>query len=361
MLKEMFAFIFALGISTAMAQGSPNGTYTTRTFPIAASAPDTGIKTLIYEELFFGPSITTRLWSQQSSDGGATWSPRQPISLGPTRNPQIVTSFQAGASLLWCAGSGYMLFHHYGSANPSDIWRTPSPDGSGFVDSTLVNLGWPASAGGEAGSGFPSVVSDAPNAMTMLYQRFSPDGPSPVGIYLARSVDDGLTWSPVRTLVTSDAHLGARAMLAYRASDHRYVATYETQWATDDNRVMVKVTDNVNDWTAPAVLEIAGNNSAPSLVAMPDGAFILIYGRRIGGQSDLFARRSTDGISWAAEVQLTASPNQFDDAPFAVANTSPGVIELYWAQTPDLSSPSSIVRDGSVVVLDPVYASGFDQ
>lgn len=197
--------------------------------------------------------------------------------------------------------------------------------------------------------------------MTMLYQHFVPDGSSRAGIYLARSLSNGLTWSPVRTQVTTDARLGVRSMLAYRPSDHHYLATYETQWADDDNRVMVKVTDNVNDWAAPAVLEIPGNNLAPSLAVMPDGAFVLLYGRTIGGQSDLFARRSADGIVWTGEIQLTNTPNQPDDAPFAVAGTSPGVVELYWAQTPDLISPSNIVRDGSVVVHDPVFASGFDQ
>lgn len=123
---------------------------------------------------------------------------------------------------------------------------------------------------------------------------------------------------------------------------------------------MVKVSGNRNDWTAPAVLEIAGNNASPSLVVMPDGAFVLFYGRRMGNQADLFAGRSTDGSAWTEEFRLTDTPNQFDEAPFAVAGKSAGVVELYWAQTPDLTlSGSTIVGDGAMVVLDPVFNSGF--
>ena len=359
MFRRMLPLLLVLGISTSMAQNHPDGIITSRSNPVAVNNPDTGSKTLIYEELFFGPSITGRLWSQQSFDGGSTWSIPQAVSLGPTRAAQIVTSLQGGASLVLRAGGGYVLFHHYGAGTPSNIWRTPGSDGSAFVDSTEVDLGWPE-AGNQPGSGFPSVVLDGPASMTMLYQRFAADGSSPVGVYLARSLDDGLSWSPGRTLVTTDAHLGARSMLAYRSSDHRYVATYERQWAAEDNRVMVKVTDNVDDWSAPPVLEVPGNNAAPSLVVMPDGAFVLVYGRQIGGRSDLFARRSTDGIVWAEEIRLTDSSG-YDETPFALAGSSPGVVEMYWASTPDVSPTyTSIVRNGAVVVLDPVYASGFD-
>jgi hypothetical protein len=95
---------------------------------------------------------------------------------------------------------------------------------------------------------------------------------------------------------------------------------------------------------------------------MPDGAFVLLYGRRIGNQSDLFARRSTDGNAWAAEIPLTNSPGWYDEAPFAVAGTSPSVVELYWVQTPDVSPAfTSIARELATVMPDALFASGFDQ
>jgi hypothetical protein len=333
--------------------------------PVVVVDPLDGKQTLIYDLLFFGPSITRRLWVRQSSDNGATWSSPTQLPLGPpvTRQPSIVTSFQSGPSLLLTPTGDYLLFHHYGSASPSDIWRQTSANGVDWPQSTLADLGWPNAGGSSAGSGFPSVVQDGATSLTMLYERFEADGTDPVGLYLSRSTDLGLTWSPQRTLVAADVALGTRAMLVRRTSDGRYLAAYTVSPTEGDSRIVVKVTDNALVWTAPMVLEIPGNNQAPALVVMPDGAFVLVYASVGGNQGDLFLRRSLDGISWGAEIRLTNTPDNYDTTPFAVSASSPTLVDLFWSRSPDLSGfGAEIVHESaSVVLIDPVFASGFDE
>ncbi|MGB0134315.1 exo-alpha-sialidase [Dokdonella sp.] len=337
-----------------------------RSLPVVVIDPLDGKQTQVYDELIFGgPSITRRLWVRQSTDDGASWTIPVQLLLGAPlpRQPTIISSFQSGPSLLSSPLGGYLLFHHFGGVSPSDIWRQTSADGVDWSQSTLVDLGWPNAGGAGAGSGFPSVVRDGATSLTMLYERFAPDGASPAGLYLSRSTDLGLTWSPQRTLVAEDVALGSRAMLAYRASDGRYLAAYTVSPESGDSRVVVKVTDDALSWAAPAVLEVQGDNRSPALVVMPDGVFVLLYATVAGNQGDLFFRRSPDGIAWGAEVRLTNSPDNFDSTPFGVAGMSTSTIELYWSRTADLSGfGGQIVRE-TVLVEQPdlVFESGFDE
>jgi hypothetical protein len=262
-----------------------------RSLPVVVHDPLDSKQTLIYDELIFGgPSITRRLWTTQSMDDGLTWSPPTQVPWGPTeiRQPTIITSFQSGPSLLRAPLGGYLLFHHYGGVAPSDIWRQASANGIDWQPSTLVDLGWPNVGGAGAGSGFPSVLRDGATSLTMLYERFVADGANAPGLYLSRSFDLGMTWSPQRTLVAADVALGTRAMLARRASDGRYLATFTVSPTDGENRVVVKASDDVLSWMVPAVLEMPGNHQAPALVVMPDGAFVLLYATVIGNQTDLF-------------------------------------------------------------------------
>jgi hypothetical protein len=191
----------------------------------------------------------------------------------------------------------------------------------------------------------------------MLYQRFVADGTDPPGLYLAHSSDLGATWSPERAHVADDALLGGRASLSYGTGDGRYAVAYVTSFSADDNRVRVRITDNASDWSASPVLEVSGNNSTPSLARMADGAFVLFYQRRLWAQSELFLRRSEDGVNWAPEVQLTESENMFDALPVTLPDPEPGFLDLYWTRDSSNGPERAIVHER--VATDTIFASSF--
>lgn len=361
-LKESLCLIclaVSAGMSeTAMAQSNAS-------LPVVVVDPADGVQTLIYDSFFLGPSSATRrLYSSQSNDDGATWTTPIALPLGASgRQPQFVTSFQSGPSLLELPSGGYLNFHHFGSASPSDIWRQSSADGLNWAQSAIVDLGWPGTGGTGAGSGFPSVVRDGSTSLTMLYQRFAADGADPAGLYLASSNDLGLTWSPVRTLVAGNVALNSRAMLAHRTGDGRFVAAYVVSPGLSDSRIMVKTSDNALDWSNAPVLEITGDNDSPALTVMSDGAFVLLYSTKDQGQGDIFLRRSLDGIAWGDALRLTNTPAQYDMTPFGVAGEFAEQIEVYWSRSNQLDGfGGQIVHAPAMVVLiDPIFVSGFDE
>lgn len=356
-LSALLLMVSGLASSAAHAQ------FFSSSLPVVVAGPEEEKRTLVFDlYAASGPSITRRLYAKQSTDGGATYSAWVEIPIhSPGAQPRIVTSFQTGPSLLLSPQGGYLLFFHLDGTGFSNIWRDVSADGLNFNGTTLVDLGWPDPGGTmDAGSTYPSVVIDGASSMTMLYQQFAADGPFPVGLYVSRSSDLGLSWSPTRSLVATDADLHGRPMLVHRPDDGRYVAAYVVSPATGDSRVLVRTTTSPLDWSAAPVLEVQGDSHNPALVVMSDGAFVLLYSRTLGNQRDLFSRRSVDGLTWQAERQLTDSPENNDWTPFGLATDSPGAIELYWSRSPDLTSGGSIASDLNAVVLDPVFGSGFD-
>ena len=352
-----FAFGLAVIASVACAEPVPL-TAGTGQFgsPVATRDATTGLRTVVFDELWIGPSISQWMWVTHSSEG-ATWSPRVQV---PTPDPagrsRIVDSRQGGASLLRTTPGGYQLFRHYGGAVPRDIWRSASTDGTSFPDAQRVELGWASD-----GSGHPAVVSNAGSTLTMVYHRRTAEGAAGPGLYLAQSADDGASWDQQRTPVAADAESGTRSSLAHRASDGRTLVAYAVDAGVDGKRIVVKATHDVRDWSAPPALVIAGTNTTPALAVMPDGAFVLLWSRYDGSQWDIVLRRSVDGFDWQPDVAVTSTPATSDLAPFALVGESPGTIDLYWSRSTGSGGAfADIVHDASVVVLDGVFADGFD-
>lgn len=360
--RDIRLLLCCLLATSAVATNRTHAQTSSTRLPVVVAGPEAGTRTLVYDYLqMLGPSITRRLFVQQSMDGGETFSTPVPIPVSsPDAAPRIISNFQTGPSLLRDPHGGYLLFFHYDGTGYANLWRDVSADGLDFHGTTLVDAGWPDAGGtDEAGSTFPSIVIDGAASMTMLYLQYASDGPFPVGLYVSRSSDLGLTWPTARTLIAADAALHVRPMLAHRPQDGRYVAAYGAEPTSGDGRVRVRTTTNPLDWNAAPVLEIQGNSSDPALVVMSDGAFVLLYSRAVGNQRDLFSRRSEDGLTWGAEHRLTDSPDNLDLTPYGVATASPGVIEIYWSRTPDLVSGGIIVRDLHAIIVDPVFADGF--
>ncbi len=352
------AFSLAVMASAACADPVPltggNGLFGS---PAATRDATTGLRTVVFDEFWIGPSISQWMWLTHSSNDGATWSPRVQVPApDPVGGLRIVDSRQGGASLLHTAQGAYLLFRHYGGATPRDIWRSASADGSAFPVAQRLDLGWTT-----VGSGYPAVLSNGGSALTMIYHRATAEAAGGPGLYLAQSADEGVSWDPQRTLVAADAETSTRSSLAYRASDGRYLVAYVVDAGSGERPIVIKATHDVRDWSAAPALVIAGNNTTPALTVMPDGAFVLLWSRYDGSQWDIRARRSVDGFNWQAEVAVTATPTTSDLAPFAVVGASPGAVDLYWSRSTGSGGAfADIVHDSAVVVLDAVFADGFD-
>jgi hypothetical protein len=124
----------------------------------------------------------------------------------------------------------------------------------------------------------------------------------------------------------------------------------------------VKTSNDVRNWSAPAqAFASTGNNHDSLPVVMADLAFVLFWIRDAGGQFDIVARRSIDGLQWGELIDVRSSANEDDVEPHPLVGASPGVVELYWGREAPLGSGDyDIVRDPAVVVLDPVFADGYD-
>ena len=321
------------------------------------TGPGAATVTVVYEKTEFSLSVRMHLWSTQSTDGGFTWSTPQLVPMGVSEPIPSSFAFQESPALVLDGEGAFVLFQHFRIDQPSSIWRSTSADGISFPIPDRLDLGWPAVDDLAPGTGYPSVVNDGAASMAMLYQRFVADGADLPGLYLARSADRGATWSPIRIAVAGDAQLRQRASLAYAAADARYAVAYIASLSDSDNRVRVRITTDASDWSAAPILEVTGDNASPQLVRMADGAFVLFYERRLWAQSELFMRRSQDGLDWAGEVQLTESEDQFDRYPVAVLDPEPGFVDVYWTRDSSNGPETAIVHRR--VATDSIFTSSF--
>lgn len=297
-----------------------------------------GARLVVFERL--DGSVFGDLWLTRSVDGGTSWTPPVAIiaSAANERHPALIE----------LDGGNYVLFYLKGSAASSSyrLWRATSSDGEHFTEQSQLDLGW--ASGGEVN---PHVIRHADGTLTMSYQRLSG------GIHVAQSNDDGVSWDGLKTPIHATGQL---PRIARRESDGLYLASYQT--GSTELQMFVETSTDVRDWTAaPRVFAGTGNNHDSLPVVMADQAFVLFWIREAGGQFDIAARRSADGVQWGETLDVRISAGENDVEPHPLAGASPGVVELYWGrETPLGSSDYDIVRDPSVVVLDALFADGFD-
>ena len=297
-----------------------------------------GTRLLVFERL--DASQSGNLWITRSGDGGETWSAPQSI---------IATSAnERHPALLELAPSSYALFYFKGTGSNASyrILRATSSDGITFTEQGALDLGW--ASGGEIN---PHVIRHADGTLTMSYQRIG------AGSYLARSFDGGASWDTLRTAIATGSQL---PRIAFRESDGLYLASYQV--GSNPLSMHVKVTHNPYDWSAlPQDFAIDGNHHDSLPVVMPDGAFALFWIVATGSQFDLRVRRSSDGLAWEPARIITATPAENDVQPHPLVGDSPGVVELYWGRAAPVGQNNfRIVRDPAVVVLDAVFADGFE-
>lgn len=305
----------------------------------------------------FPSSFVWDLWQTRSEDGGASWT--APVRIAPVVAPNIITSQRMSPSLVRTADSTLLVYQWYRGGAGTGLWQSGSTDGQAFPTAAPVELGWQQVAEQHA-----RVVPIAGAGLVMLYQRSVGEDVRPPGLYLTWSSDNGASWDGARTLVAADAAVADRPALAVRPQDGRHVVAYTVDAGGGSRSIIVRTTIDASDWSdVPVPVAAAADQRDPSLSVLPDGAFLLVWTRADGsGGYDLVGRRSVDGADWSDVATLVAANGALLGSPFALAGASPDVVDLYWARTTstDPLAPAGVIEHERVVVLDPVFADGFE-
>lgn len=257
------------------------------------------------------------LFVSTSADGGATWTTPTAIinSKLNERHPSLVQH----------ASGSYSLFYIQVDAKGAyTIQRATSANGTAWTKHGAVNLGW-----GTAGDMNPSVILEADGSLTMTYQRSN--GSAYVG-YIARSLDGGVTWDARRTTV-SDGLAGMLPRVAKRASDGRYMVTFQANGPGGQMAIYAKTSADPYAWSVPRAPVSEGENAHDSQpIVLEDGRFFVTYGAVAGDAGYNLYYRTTDGTAWGAPVKLTTDASQFDVQPHPILHGTPGHVVLSWGR-----------------------------
>jgi lipid-binding SYLF domain-containing protein len=146
-------------------------------------------------------------------------------------------------------------------------------------------------------------------------------------ILVARSTDDGVTWTAPAALNTNAASEGGDDAWPQLTTDEQ--GTWVAVWrspnslggtiGTDDDILVARSTDDGVTWTAPAALNTnagsdAGYDVVPQLTTDGRGTWVAVWhsedslGGTIGTDWDILVARSTDdGVTWTAPAALNTN------------------------------------------------------
>jgi len=313
-----------------------------------------GIGVACYE----GPSYETDsdqdIWVSRSVDGGLTWD--APIALnvdarndlGHDYSPHVTTDGLGSWLATWDSNSFAKPFR-----DDWDILVARSSDGGGSWSgqSELATNANRDSGDDES----PFAATDGDGVWITIWRSTDRLG-STIGddadILVARSTDDGATWSPPAALNTN-----ANTDIGYDSSPHLVTdrrGVWVASWysddslgdtiGSDDDILIARSTDDGVTWTAPAALNTnaasdAGNDRWPEIATDGSGAWVAVWrsddslGGEIGEDIDALVARSTDdGATWSAPEPLNtnaAASNATHSSP-SVATDGRGAWVTAW-------------------------------
>lgn len=310
----------------------------------AAAAQDASLL-VVYESTLLG---VIGLHHSRSTDGGATWSPPQPLwpeQFFPGRDTYSHPALVA-------VGTGFRLayydrVHHPGGIG-NRIGLARSVDGIDFVqDPAGLDLGW--NDGAEIN---PHLLAQADGSLTLVYQRQDQ-------AFLARSFDGGITWDHLRTLVADAA---AKPRIARRAADGLYLLVWED---SDGNGIKARVSTEPYVWTSPAISLVQDTPSREGTpVALFDGSFMVFYASHVAADFDIYSRALSSSGDWLPQtLQIRqGSPGIDDFQPTPLASSVPGGLHLFWShgRAPPVLAYTHVFTQWITTSEDSLFAHGFE-
>jgi Neuraminidase (sialidase) len=265
----------------------------------------------------------------RSTDAGVTWSAPAALNvdadtdLGGDAEPQLTTDGQGAWVAVWRSSSFSVPVRE-----DYDILLARSADGGAtWVGQAELN----SYAGGDADGDYaPQLATDGQGNWVAVWQSWHSLGGtigSDADILMARSTDDGVTWTDAAALNTNAASDTGHDALPQLATDEQglWIAVWRSRDSlgdtigTDYDVLLARSTDAGVTWSAPAPLNTNAasdefDDERPQLTTDGAGTWVAVWeywgpGRRPGQiELDIRVSRSTDGgATWNSPVALNTN------------------------------------------------------
>jgi cysteine-rich repeat protein len=205
----------------------------------------------------------------------------------------------------------------------------------------------PLAASDIAADGEAVVATDGQGTWVVAWRsnRLSGGRIGDVDVLFARSLDDGLTWSPaelVHAQLASDGRTDDQPALATDGQGTWVVAWRSVQGESD--LLFARSSDGGATWSAPAPLNQnaasdGGNDQRPALASDGQGTWLAAWsstetlGGTLGIDEDVLLARSSDGgLTWSAPQPLNAnaaSDSGHDSLPALAADGAGGWLAVW--------------------------------
>lgn len=279
----------------------------------------------------YGSWSATDIYVSFSSDGGATWG-APALAIGGAAD-------QATIAALQLPGDTVRLWYASNESGTYRIHTAWSMDGASWTAQGQISLGW----GSAIQCYDPTVILEPDSSLTMIYRGGSG---TTAGAYAAHQPRGG-TWDTLRRPVNYRAYR-PRIMKhpngTYLAAFHRQSGGSSTQID-----VFVRRSTDLTSWTDSVRLTTNQNSHDARCLYVPDSGYVVYYAKYQSAPYDAYnlcRRRSTDGISWQVEQQLTYNGGMHH-------NTQPcpllfdGHLGLAWVYANDYDNDNDVLFDSS--------------
>jgi cysteine-rich repeat protein len=258
--------------------------------------------------------------------------------------PLDVDTFGRGLPRVAADGSGSWVAAWSGpdlDFLPTDVFTARSQDGG-----LTWSLAQPIKPQGDDGEDLdPRVVSDEAGTWLAVWESHDPLGGTigtDADVLAARSVDGGATWSgavPVNADAATDAVRDGRPDI-----DTDGMGLWIAVWSDAGGVYAARSLDAGATWSAPATVDVTGSIAEPRIATDRAGQWIVVWPSSLHSSSrDIVASGSSDGgLSWSVPVVIDPiqSATEPDERP-AIVSDRIGSWVVVWSHSGEIWSSRS--------------------